>query len=70
MSTAMRKKIIRSDYMQTIEAIRKQLQDRNLRAVSRLTGVGYATILRLMRGATPSYAVVKKLSEYLGDKRD
>ncbi len=56
--------------MQTIEAIRKQLQDRNLRAVSRLTGVGYATILRLMRGATPSYGALKKLSDYLGDKRD
>jgi transcriptional regulator with XRE-family HTH domain len=56
--------------MQTIEAIRKQLQDRNLRAVSRLTGVGYATILRLMRGATPSYAALKKLSDYLGDRVD
>jgi hypothetical protein len=51
--------------MMTLEEIRSCLKDRNLRRVSELTGVGYATVLRVMRGRMPSYETARRLSEYL-----
>lgn len=51
--------------MLTMEQIRLRLQDRNLRRVSELTGIGYATVLRIARGRPALYETARRLSEYL-----
>lgn len=50
--------------MLTTEQIRLALIDRNLRAVSRATGVGYSTLLRLSRGGSVSMRTAETLSAY------
>ena len=50
--------------MLTIEQIRGALVDRNLRAVSRATGVGYSTLLRLSKGGSISMRTGQALSAY------
>jgi len=52
--------------MLTLDQIRSRLRDRNLRAVSRATGVGYSTLRRLMAGRSVSLDTAQALSEYLG----
>ena len=49
------------------EALRK---DRNLKEVSRRTGISYGTIWHLAKGlqTNPSYETVKALSDYLEQK--
>jgi hypothetical protein len=54
------------DHMLTLDQIRSRLRDRNLRAVSRATGVGYSTLRRLMAGRSVSLDTAQALSEYLG----
>ena len=54
--------------MMTLEEIRTRLRDRNLRRVAELTGLGYATILRLMRGHMASYGTLKRLAAYLEER--
>lgn len=54
--------------MLTVEQIRLRLRDRNLQKVAELTGVGYATILRLMRGRMASYTTLKRLADYLEER--
>lgn len=51
--------------MLTIDQIRRALSDRNLRAVSRATGVGYSTLLRLSKGGSVSMRTAEALSTYL-----
>lgn len=52
--------------MRTLEEIKKELQDRNLKAVAEGSGVHYNAVYRLMTGqVNPSYETVKKLSDYL-----
>jgi hypothetical protein len=51
--------------MYTLEEIRERLRDRNLRVVAERTGLGYATVLRVMRGRLASYETVERLSAYL-----
>jgi transcriptional regulator with XRE-family HTH domain len=52
--------------MLTIEEIRERLKDRNLRAVSEFTGVNYAALCNIYKGASnPSYRTLKTLSDYL-----
>jgi hypothetical protein len=51
--------------MLTIDQIRLALVDRNLRAVSRATGVGYSTLLRLSKGGGVSMRTAETLSGYL-----
>ena len=54
-------------YTFTREEIVKRLRDRNLRSVSRNSGIGYFTILRLMRDAdyNISAAACEQLTDYL-----
>lgn len=53
--------------MLTLEEIRERLSDRNLREISRTTGVGYGNLYGIAKGlrVNPTYSVVKKLSDYL-----
>ena len=56
--------------MLNLENIRKLLEDRNLREVSRRTGVGYNNLYAIANGSrtNPSYLVLKALSDYLESK--
>ena len=56
--------------MLTIEQIQKQLKDRNLSAVARVTGMSRQTISAISNGTStkPSYETVKLLSDYLEGK--
>lgn len=55
--------------MKTLDEIRVELSDRNLRAVSARAGVHYNALLRLMnRSSNPSYETVRKVSDYLEGK--
>lgn len=55
--------------MKTLDEIRRELSDRNLRAVSDRTGVHYNALLRLMNhNSNPSYETVRKITEYLEGK--
>lgn len=56
--------------MLNLENIRKLLEDRNLREVSRRTGVGYNNLYAIANGSrtNPSYLVLKSLSDYLESK--
>ena len=51
----------------TIEQLRGELADRNLKEVSRRTGVHYITLTKLRSGAheNPRYETLKTLSDYL-----
>jgi predicted transcriptional regulator len=52
--------------MLTIPEIREMLVDRNLKEVSRRSGVPYMTIYRLVNGGRePRYESAKRLVEYL-----
>ena len=53
--------------MLTLDQIRKQLEDKNLREVSRRTGIGYANLHGIASGlrCNPTYSVLKPLSDYL-----
>lgn len=53
--------------MLTVPQIRKMLADRNIKHVGRDCELHYNVVYRLSRGATanPSYATVRKLSDYL-----
>lgn len=56
--------------MKTLEEIRWELSDRNLKAVSERTGVHYNALLRLYNeNSNPSYETVRKISEYLEGKQ-
>ena len=54
--------------MLNLADIIKKLEDRNLREVSRRTGVGYNNLHGIAKGTrtNPSYLVLKALSDYLG----
>lgn len=55
--------------MRTLEEIKRELQDRNLKAVADGSGVHYNALYRLMAGqVSPSYETVKKLNDYLEAK--
>jgi len=50
----------------SLEQIRKQLADSNLRKVAEACGLHYNVVTRLMRGDTdPRYSTVELLSNYL-----
>jgi hypothetical protein len=52
--------------MLTIDEIRVALIDRNLRAVSRKTGLAYETVVGIAKGSdNVHYRTVQKLSEYV-----
>lgn len=54
--------------MLTLEQIRERLQHSNLKAVAEASGLHYNTVYKLMTTtATPSYATVKALSDYLSN---
>ncbi|WVH13954.1 hypothetical protein CASP1_00031 [Alcaligenes phage CASP1] len=55
--------------MITLDEIKRQLKDMNLRAVSRGAGVHYNALYRLVNGDTnPSYETVHKIVSYLEAK--
>lgn len=50
----------------TLDEIRRQLEDRNIQAVARATGIHPNAIYRIMRGKSrPLYETVEKLRKYL-----
>jgi predicted transcriptional regulator len=51
--------------MLTPEQIRQRLHDANLRKVADRADVKYATLWRLMNGASPKYHTVRAISDYL-----
>lgn len=52
--------------MKTVEQIRAELSDRNLRKVAGDAGVSSASVYRLMKSdGKPLYETVKALSDYL-----
>ena len=52
--------------MMTMDEIREALTDRNLREVSRRSGVSYRTLWSMAREKTvPNYRTVKIVSDYL-----
>ena len=57
--------------MMTPEDISAAMEDRNLSAVSRATGLSYDTVRRVAKGGIDesaiSYATIKKLSDYLAE---
>ena len=57
--------------MLTLEEIREKLADRNLKEVSRRTGVGYANLHAIAKGikSNPTYSVLKPVSDYLEGKQ-
>jgi len=56
--------------MLSLEEIRDKLKDRNLKEVSRRTGIGYANLAAIAKGtrSNPSYEVLKPLCDYLEGK--
>ena len=55
--------------MLTLDEIKEQLTDRNIKQVASKAGVHQNAVYRLMRGqSNPSYETVKKLSNYLEGK--
>ncbi|WP_333609469.1 helix-turn-helix domain-containing protein [Arsukibacterium sp.] len=57
--------------MLTMEQIRDKLKDRNLKEVSRRTGIGYANLHAIAKGVrqNPTYEVLKPLCDYLEENR-
>ena len=55
--------------MFSLSEIVSRLQDRNLKMVSRRTGIPYANLLDLAKGKTkaPNYMNVDRLREYLSE---
>lgn len=51
--------------MPELEKLRKQLDDRNIRAVARGAGIHPNVLYRLMAGTSPRYETVQRLLEYL-----
>ena len=53
--------------MLNLVGIKKMLEDRNLMAVMRRTGISYGTLHNIAKGkdANPSYEILKRLSDYL-----
>ena len=58
--------------MLTIEEVKSRLSDRNLKEVSRRTGISYANLYAIGTGRrkNPTYRVIAKLSDYLEQKND
>lgn len=58
--------------MLTLEQVVCALRDRRLKSVSESTGLAYDTIWRIARGTAkdPSYAVIKKLSDYILESQE
>ncbi len=53
----------------TLQQIKEQLRDSNLKKVSEASGLHYNVLTRLMAGDTdPRYSTVESLSEYLRDR--
>ena len=50
--------------------IKKLLEDRNLKEISRRTGIGYSNLYGIVNGSrlNPTYSVIKPLSDYLENK--
>ncbi len=51
--------------MLTVDQIKLELKDRNLRAVSRAVGLHENTIYRFINDRDPRWSTVEKLSNYL-----
>lgn len=57
--------------MLTLEEIRDELADRNLRAVAANCGIGYNTLRRILAGESdPRVSVIEKLSCYIMRNRN
>ena len=58
--------------MLTLDEVKSRLSDRNLKEVSRRTGISYANLYAIATGRreNPTYKVIAKLSDYLEQKND
>jgi|TARA_R110000796_G_scaffold1054_2_gene4037 predicted transcriptional regulator len=53
----------------TLQQIKEQLRDSNLKRVAEASGLHYNVLTRLMNGDTdPRYSTVESLSEYLRER--
>ena len=52
------------------DEIRKKLEDCNMVAVSKSSGVGYKVLYRFIKGADSKFSVIERLSKYLESKND
>lgn len=72
MSTLTAKKILLGvNKVLDLEQIREKLRDRNLKEVSRQTGVGYNNLHGVATGSrnNPTYNVIKTISDYLENNK-
>lgn len=70
LSTLTAKNMTQGINMLTLEQVREQLTDRNLKAVAEKAGVHYNAVYRFMNGqSNPSYETVRKLCDYLEGKQ-
>ncbi len=69
-STDLKKLTTRYKKMLNLEQIKKKLYDRNLKEISRQTGINYGTVFNVATGKkkNPEYRTLKKLSDYLEQK--
>jgi DNA-binding phage protein len=51
--------------MPDIARLRRLLNDRNLAAVARVTGISYSALYRFAQGAEPRFDLVARLAAYL-----
>lgn len=56
--------------MLTIDQIKTQLKDRNIRAVARAVGLHENTIYRFLNDRDPRWSTVEKLNNYLEGKNN
>ncbi|MBT4081021.1 MAG: helix-turn-helix transcriptional regulator [Gammaproteobacteria bacterium] len=57
--------------MSDLEQIREKLQDRNIQAVAKATGLHANSIYKFVNGGTePKYATIKALSDYLSGEKE
>lgn len=55
--------------MMTLDQVKAQLKDMNLKAVADASGVHYNAVYRLVNGGTnPSYETVQKIVSYLENR--
>jgi len=56
--------------MLTVDQIKEQLKDRNLRAVARAVKLHENTIYRFINNRDPRWSTVEKLSKYLEEQNN
>jgi len=64
------KNVTQGQAMLTLDEIREQLADRNIKAVAQKAGIHPNAVYRFMKGqSNPSYETVRRLCDYLEGKQ-